>query len=166
MKAINRERLIFPADIVFNSMEFPCEGNMLFCFFGNVGWLRAEDQTVLTLDKRVVTHNSRISVSQDPDRDMWRLHIRQIKYSDRGCYMCQINTTNMKKQVGCIDVQENNELPPPVHSLEVMIFHHIGECICVSQSRLVWKLKEFRLAFCDFGLEMKRKYIPKNKYNL
>lgn len=70
-----------------------------------VGWLRAEDQTVLTLDKRVVTHNSRISVSQDPDRDMWRLHIRQIKYSDRGCYMCQINTTNMKKQVGCIDVQ-------------------------------------------------------------
>ncbi|XP_073989981.1 lachesin-like isoform X2 [Rhodnius prolixus] len=75
-----------------------------------VGWLRAEDQTVLTLDKRVVTHNSRISVSQDPDRDMWRLHIRQIKYSDRGCYMCQINTTNMKKQVGCIDVQ----VPPDI----------------------------------------------------
>ncbi|XP_024084893.1 lachesin-like isoform X1 [Cimex lectularius] len=69
-----------------------------------VGWLRAEDQTVLTLDKRVVTHNSRISVSQDTDRDTWRLHIRQIKYSDRGCYMCQINTTNMKKQVGCVDV--------------------------------------------------------------
>uniref|UniRef100_T1I1H8 Ig-like domain-containing protein n=1 Tax=Rhodnius prolixus TaxID=13249 RepID=T1I1H8_RHOPR len=69
-----------------------------------VGWLRAEDQTVLSLDKRVVTHNSRISVSQDSDRDTWRLHIRQIKYSDRGCYMCQINTTKMKKQVGCLDV--------------------------------------------------------------
>ncbi|XP_073972941.1 lachesin-like [Rhodnius prolixus] len=75
-----------------------------------VGWLRAEDQTVLSLDKRVVTHNSRISVSQDSDRDTWRLHIRQIKYSDRGCYMCQINTTKMKKQVGCLDVH----VPPDI----------------------------------------------------
>ncbi|KAK6625815.1 hypothetical protein RUM43_006114 [Polyplax serrata] len=69
-----------------------------------VGWLKAEDQTILTLDNRVVTHNSRVSVTHDHPRQVWQLHIRQVKESDRGCYMCQINTNKMKKQVGCVDV--------------------------------------------------------------
>ncbi|KAK3929253.1 Zwei Ig domain protein zig-8, partial [Frankliniella fusca] len=68
-----------------------------------VGWLKASDQTVLTMHTRVVTHNSRVSVSHDNQRT-WHLHIRQVKESDRGCYMCQINTVNMKSQLGCIDV--------------------------------------------------------------
>jgi hypothetical protein len=68
-----------------------------------VGWLKAEDQTILTLHNKVVTHNSRISVTHDSHRT-WQLHIRQVKESDRGCYMCQINTNVMKKQVGCVDV--------------------------------------------------------------
>ncbi|KAF6207943.1 hypothetical protein GE061_016392 [Apolygus lucorum] len=74
-----------------------------------VGWLKAEDQTILSLHTRVVTHNSRISVTHDNQRT-WRLHIRQLKVSDRGCYMCQINTNIMKKQVGCIDVH----VPPDI----------------------------------------------------
>ncbi|KAJ1522304.1 hypothetical protein ONE63_002601 [Megalurothrips usitatus] len=68
-----------------------------------VGWLKASDQTVLTMHNRVVTHNSRVAVSHDNQRT-WRLHIRQIKETDRGCYMCQINTSVMRSQVGCIDV--------------------------------------------------------------
>jgi len=32
------------------------------------------------------------------------LHIRQISEADAACYMCQLNTANMKKQVGCIEV--------------------------------------------------------------
>ncbi|BES88219.1 Immunoglobulin V-set domain [Nesidiocoris tenuis] len=75
-----------------------------------VGWLRAEDQTVLSLDSKVVTHNVRVSVSHEPESDTWRLHIRQVKPSDKGCYMCQINTINMKKQVGCLDVH----VPPDI----------------------------------------------------
>ncbi len=35
---------------------------------------------------------------------IWKLKIRQVKEEDRGCYMCQINTEEMKKQIGCIDV--------------------------------------------------------------
>lgn len=35
----------------------------------------------------------------------WKLKISKLRESDRGCYMCQINTSPMKKQVGCIDVQ-------------------------------------------------------------
>ncbi|XP_062715385.1 uncharacterized protein LOC115261300 [Aedes albopictus] len=69
-----------------------------------VGWLRASDQTVLALQGRVVTHNARISVVHE-DMRTWRLRIRQLRESDRGCYMCQINASPMKKQIGCIDVQ-------------------------------------------------------------
>ncbi|KAJ9598510.1 hypothetical protein L9F63_010800, partial [Diploptera punctata] len=74
-----------------------------------VGWLKAEDQTILTLHNKVVTHNSRISVTHDNHRT-WQLHIRQVKESDRGCYMCQINTSIMKKQVGCVDVHVRSEV--------------------------------------------------------
>lgn len=72
-----------------------------------VGWLKSEDQTILTLHDKVVTHNVRISVRHD-NQSTWQLHIRHVKESDRGCYMCQINTSIMKKQYGCIDVHGKN----------------------------------------------------------
>ncbi|KOX76062.1 Lachesin [Melipona quadrifasciata] len=34
----------------------------------------------------------------------WRLHIRQLKESDRDCYMCQINTSPMISELGCLDI--------------------------------------------------------------
>lgn len=68
-----------------------------------VGWMKAEDGTILTVDKMVVTHNPRVSVQQDNLRT-WQLKLRPVKEADRGCYMCQINTSPMKKQLGCIDV--------------------------------------------------------------
>ncbi|XP_063709358.1 lachesin-like [Culicoides brevitarsis] len=74
-----------------------------------VGWLRASDQTVLALANRVVSHNPRITVVHE-DMRTWRLRIRQLRETDRGCYMCQINTSPMKKQIGCIDVQ----VPPNI----------------------------------------------------
>ncbi|XP_064087513.1 neurotrimin-like [Macrobrachium nipponense] len=74
-----------------------------------VGWLKVDSQTILSLQKRVVTHNTRISVTHDEHRT-WNLHIRQVKESDRGCYMCQINTPIMKNRVGCIEVH----VPPDI----------------------------------------------------
>lgn len=73
-----------------------------WCIF-QVAWVRAEDQTILSLHTKVVTHNSRISVTHDSQRT-WQIRIRQLKESDRGCYMCQINTSVLKIQQGCIDV--------------------------------------------------------------
>lgn len=67
-----------------------------------VGWLKADDQTILSLHNRLVTHNPRIGITHDNNH--WSLHIRQVKEADKGCYMCQINTSVMKKQVGCVDV--------------------------------------------------------------
>lgn len=51
-----------------------------------------------------MTHNARIGVVHE-DMRTWRLRIKQLRESDRGCYMCQINASPMKKQTGCIDVQ-------------------------------------------------------------
>lgn len=67
--------------------------------------MKADDQTILSLHTRVITHNPRISVTHDDSLRTWQLRIRQLKESDRGCYMCQINTGEMKKLLGCIDVQ-------------------------------------------------------------
>lgn len=74
------------------------------CKILQVGWLRATDQLVLALQGRVITHNPRFAVSRE-DSNTWQLRIRQIKETDRGCYMCQINTSPMRKQTGCIEVQ-------------------------------------------------------------
>ncbi|XP_034934723.1 lachesin-like [Chelonus insularis] len=96
-----------------------------------VGWLKASDQTVLSLNTRIVIHNTRIAVSHEAggcsspsnhsvsihsisggnnqvmDEGVnctWRLHIRHLKKSDEGCYMCQINTDPMISEVGCLSI--------------------------------------------------------------
>ncbi|KAF5287021.1 hypothetical protein FQA39_LY16135 [Lamprigera yunnana] len=79
-----------------------------------VGWMKADDQTILSLHTRVVTHNPRITVTNDDNFRIWQLHIRQLKETDGGCYMCQINTSLMKKQYGCVDVQ----VPPDIDDAE------------------------------------------------
>lgn len=68
-----------------------------------IAWVRADDQTILSLHTKVVTHNARVSVTHD-NLNTWQLRIRHLKESDRGCYMCQINTSLMKTQQGCLDV--------------------------------------------------------------
>ncbi|XP_053611520.1 limbic system-associated membrane protein-like [Plodia interpunctella] len=76
-----------------------------------VGWLRAEDQTVLTMHERAVLP-ARYSINLDAPMT-WQLRIRRLRAEDRGCYMCQINTQpNMKYQIGCIDVY----VPPDIVS--------------------------------------------------
>lgn len=64
---------------------------VLTCYVSNlqqykVGWMRQADQTVLALQERVVTHNSRYSVSRE-EMKVWKLRINNIRESDRGCYM-------------------------------------------------------------------------------
>jgi hypothetical protein len=42
-----------------------------------VGWIKASDQTILTLHKRVITQNTRIHVTHD-EHNTWNLHIKVI----------------------------------------------------------------------------------------
>lgn len=73
--------------------------NILF----QIGWMKAEDQTILTFHERVVASNGRFSVSHENYRT-WYLHIRDVEETDKGCYMCQVNTIEMQKQISCLDV--------------------------------------------------------------
>ena len=51
--------------------------------------------------------NNKTNCQYSPTTNMtgtWHLLIRNLKESDRGCYMCQINTSPMISQVGCLDI--------------------------------------------------------------
>ncbi|KAL3242448.1 hypothetical protein MRX96_021116 [Rhipicephalus microplus] len=68
-----------------------------------VAWMYVEKFTLLTLAKSVITHNSRFKVTHNGHRT-WHLHIHRVQERDRGAYMCQINTSPMKSQVGYLNV--------------------------------------------------------------
>ncbi|XP_032679470.1 lachesin-like [Odontomachus brunneus] len=68
-----------------------------------VAWLRVDTQTILTIANHVITKNHRIGVTHS-EHKTWHLHIRDVRQSDRGNYMCQINTDPMKSQIGYLEV--------------------------------------------------------------
>ncbi|XP_034472221.1 LOW QUALITY PROTEIN: neurotrimin [Drosophila innubila] len=68
-----------------------------------VAWLRVDTQTILSIQNHVITKNHRIGISHTEHR-IWQLRIRDVQESDRGWYMCQINTDPMKSQMGYLDV--------------------------------------------------------------
>lgn len=89
---------------------------VLHCFVESlgmykVGWMRS-DQTVLSVGK-MVTQNSRYSVSHE-ESNRWSLRIHNVRESDEGCYLCQINTQPLLKQSGCIQLQ----YPPDISDEE------------------------------------------------
>jgi len=67
-----------------------------------VGWMRS-DQTVLSVGK-MVTQNSRYSVSHGESTN-WSLKIHNVRETDEDCFICQINTQPLLKQMGCIELQ-------------------------------------------------------------
>ncbi|XP_015604016.1 lachesin [Cephus cinctus] len=90
-----------------------------------IGWLRASDNTIISVNARTVTQNFRITVSYEIGRsagtssgtrmngtnqspegmvETWKLHIKKLEDSDGGCYMCQINTSPMISQLGCVEI--------------------------------------------------------------
>ncbi|KAK0170028.1 hypothetical protein PV328_010641 [Microctonus aethiopoides] len=76
-----------------------------------------DNQMILSIGTKTVNNPQKYSVAlenvkintnqttgKNEEEASWRLHIRDVKESDRGCYMCQVNTTPMLNQVGCVDV--------------------------------------------------------------
>ncbi|EEZ99076.2 lachesin isoform X1 [Tribolium castaneum] len=112
-----------------------------------VGWMKADDQTILSLHTRVITHNPRISVTHDDSLRTWQLRIRQLKESDRGCYMCQINTGEMKKQLGCVDVQVPPDIDDTGTSSDVTVEEGDNVTLSCSASghpepRILWRRED------------------------
>jgi len=85
-----------------------------------VGWIKAGDQTILSLHKRVITHNDRIHITHD-EHNTWNLHIKDVRVEDQDCYMCQINTEKMKKQVGCVTVLVPPDIDQELSSGDVTV---------------------------------------------
>lgn len=108
------------------------------CTNFQVAWLRATDQTVLALQDLVVSHNNRISISHE-GMHTFRLRIKQIRESDKGCYMCQINSSPMKKEIGCIDVQGKHFRP------NRCLYLKLGSVL----ERINWKIRVIGILFDD-----------------
>ncbi|CAH0725314.1 unnamed protein product, partial [Brenthis ino] len=68
-----------------------------------VAWLRVDTQTILTIHTHVISRSRRVGVTHS-DQRTWFLHIRELRETDRGWYMCQINTDPMKSQLGFLDI--------------------------------------------------------------
>lgn len=74
------------------------------CFL-QVAWLRSDPDTgtLLTVHTSIIAKDSRLRVTHN-NRRQWYLHIKEVLESDRGFYMCQINTEPMLNQIGFLDV--------------------------------------------------------------
>ena len=75
-----------------------------------VAWVRVDTQTILTIHNNVITRNPRISLSR-PGENKWYLHLNSAQESDRGWYMCQINTDPMVHRSGYVQVVGKYWLP-------------------------------------------------------
>ncbi|XP_052894216.1 lachesin-like [Anopheles moucheti] len=81
---------------------------ILTCVINNlqtykVAWLRVDTQTILTIQTHVITKNHRMTIAHVEGR-AWVLRIRDVKESDKGWYMCQVNTDPMRNQIGYLNV--------------------------------------------------------------
>ncbi|XP_076341480.1 lachesin-like [Tachypleus tridentatus] len=81
--------------------------SMLLCLMKVIGeqaaWIKVETKAILSIHDHVITRNYRISLSHVDSRN-FVLHIKDVEESDRGGYMCQLNTAPMMSQVGYLDV--------------------------------------------------------------
>lgn len=68
-----------------------------------MAWLKVDTQTILTIHNHVITKNNRVGVLHTQN-NVWQLLIKEVRESDHGWYMCQINTDPMKSQRGYLTV--------------------------------------------------------------
>ncbi|XP_065356383.1 matrix-remodeling-associated protein 5 [Calliphora vicina] len=68
-----------------------------------VAWVRVDTQTILSIYHNVISQNNRISLTYNDHRS-WYLHIKNVEESDRGWYMCQVNTDPMRSRKGYLQV--------------------------------------------------------------
>ena len=86
--------------------------NIGIVFGKQVAWVRVNTHSILTIHNKVITRNYRISLSQADARN-WVLRINNIQESDRGWYMCQINTDPMRYQAAYVEVVGNRKKSLP-----------------------------------------------------
>ena len=68
-----------------------------------VAWVQVDTQTILTIHNTVITRNPRVGLSHE-GQTVYRLHLKDVTETDRGWYMCQINTDPMINKMGFLQV--------------------------------------------------------------
>lgn len=91
-------------------------------FYLQVAWLRIDTQTILTIATHVITKNHRIAVTHSGHRT-WSLHIKDTKESDKGWYMCQVNTDPMSSNTGFLEVVGNEQFTLKIVN-QILISNH------------------------------------------
>ncbi|XP_037080307.1 neurotrimin-like [Pollicipes pollicipes] len=78
-----------------------------------VAWIKSDSKAILAIHNQVITHFDRLTVIHN-DHNTWTLILRDVRQSDRGPYMCQVNTDPMRYQVGHLEVV----VPPDIVTSE------------------------------------------------
>ncbi|UYV72578.1 LSAMP [Cordylochernes scorpioides] len=73
-----------------------------------VAWIHTDRHTLITLHDRLITRGNSHKYGVTHQGRTWWLHIMDVEEKDSGEYMCQVNTSPMKSQVGYLEV----EVPP------------------------------------------------------
>ncbi|XP_072939979.1 lachesin-like [Epargyreus clarus] len=89
-----------------------------------VAWLRVDTQTILTIGPLVITKNHRVAVVRG-DPQTWSLALRDVRPTDAGQYMCQINTEPMITQTHYLQVFVPPDIVDTGSSGEVIV--HEGD---------------------------------------
>lgn len=93
---------------------------------------------ILSLGTRTVSNAQKFGVSlenartrtnlttgRNDEESTWKLHIKNIKETDRGCYMCQVNTVPMLNQLGCVDVLGRYACLIVVSCIPCKLYHQV-----------------------------------------
>ncbi|XP_061711302.1 lachesin-like [Cydia pomonella] len=123
-----------------------------------VAWLRVDTQTILTIHIHVISRSRRVGVTHS-DHRTWFLHIRELRETDRGWYMCQINTDPMKSQLGYLDVV----VPPDILDRGTSRDQTVREGASVSltcaatgspQPQIVWRREHSKPIVLSDGIQV------------
>ncbi|XP_060524386.1 neurotrimin-like isoform X2 [Cylas formicarius] len=123
-----------------------------------VAWLRVDTQTILTIHSHVITKNHRIGVTHS-ELKTWYLHIKDVRHSDKGWYMCQINTDPMKSQVGYLDVVVPPDILDYPTSADMLVDENLNATLrCVATGSpdptITWKREDGQMIRLSNGTEV------------
>lgn len=93
--------------------------------------MRVDTQTILTIQNHVITKNHRVGVTYT-EKKTWQLRIKDIRESDRGWYMCQINSMYTLDSTTCFLLTLTITLPLSLFFLPFPLFR-----CCENHNRVV-----------------------------
>ncbi|KAG5676034.1 hypothetical protein PVAND_005889 [Polypedilum vanderplanki] len=111
-----------------------------------IAFLKVDSQTILTIQNHVITKNHRISIT-NTEKKIWQLKIRDVKITDRGWYMCQINTDPMKSQMSYLNVVVPPDIVDSQTSNDVIVqeFENVTlscKATGLPEPTIVWKREQ------------------------